>query len=311
MKRNLLLLLFVFFLPAIVLIVNSVMIGQDPEDLPLAIVNLEGNCDDKSFLERCEPNRMGCYFQESLDQTKIVDLVTYSDITKAYGDTRNGELHGAIVVPLNFSETYLNKIQKNDRPDPEEKSVDEKQIISIRLDESDPLLEKFVKKAISEAVDDMLVTVSNLCEDQLGDGVLDFKMFKEEAPLLGYKNTSFREFVTPGMICGSLFFIGMALTSESFISERSQGLLERSWITGVLPIEIILSYILSQFVVMAIQVCCHLKSLLLKLYLFNLFQSTITLVIVFAAFQIPCRGPIFWLILLTLFQGNKEKEKTF
>ena len=85
MKRNLLLLLFVFFLPAIVLIVNSVMIGQDPEDLPLAIVNLEGNCDDKSFLEMCEPNRMGCYFQESLDQTKIVDLVTYSDITKPTG----------------------------------------------------------------------------------------------------------------------------------------------------------------------------------------------------------------------------------
>ena len=258
MKRNLLLLLFVFFLPAIVLIVNSVMIGQDPEDLPLAIVNLEGDCEDKSFLESCEPNRLGCYLQDSLDKTKFVDLVPYSDITKAYEDTRNGELHGAIVVPLNFSESYLKKIQKNDRTDPEENSVNENQIISIRLDESDPLLEKFIKKAISEAVDVLLATVSNLCEEQLGDGALDFKMFQEEAPLLGYNNTNFREFVTPGMICGSLFFIGMALTSESFISERSQGLLERSWITGVLPIEIILSYILSQFVVMAIQVCCQL-----------------------------------------------------
>ena len=54
------LLLFVFFLPAIVLIVNSVMIGQDPEDLPLAIVNLEGDCDDKSFLERCEMQSVLC-----------------------------------------------------------------------------------------------------------------------------------------------------------------------------------------------------------------------------------------------------------
>ena len=109
MKRNILLLLFVFFLPAIVLIVNSVMIGQDPEDLPLAIVNLEGDCENRSFSERCEPNRLGCYFQDSLDKTKFVDLVMYSDVTKAYGDTRNGELHGAIVVPLNFSESYLNK----------------------------------------------------------------------------------------------------------------------------------------------------------------------------------------------------------
>ena len=56
------------------------------------------------------------------------------------------------------------------------------------------------------------------------------------------------------MICGSFFFLAMALTSESFITERSQGLLERSWVTGVLPIELILSYIMSQFLVMAMQV---------------------------------------------------------
>ena len=60
--------------------------------------------------------------------------------------------------------------------------------------------------------------------------------------------------VTPGMICTSIYFIAMALTSESFITERSQGLLERSWIAGVLPVEIITSYIMSQFLVMAIQV---------------------------------------------------------
>ena len=60
--------------------------------------------------------------------------------------------------------------------------------------------------------------------------------------------------VTPGMICTSIYFIAMALTSESFITERSQGLLERSWVAGVLPSEIIASYIMSQFFVMVIQV---------------------------------------------------------
>ena len=60
--------------------------------------------------------------------------------------------------------------------------------------------------------------------------------------------------VTPGMIRTSIYFIAMALTSESFITERSQGLLERSWVAGVLPVEIIASYIMSQFFVMVIQV---------------------------------------------------------
>ena len=74
MKRNILLLLFVFFLPAIVLIVNSVMIGQDPKNLPMAIVNLESDCSDRFFLTSCEANLLGCYFQEALNQSKIVTL---------------------------------------------------------------------------------------------------------------------------------------------------------------------------------------------------------------------------------------------
>ena len=56
------------------------------------------------------------------------------------------------------------------------------------------------------------------------------------------------------MICVAIFFLAMALTSESFITERSQGLLERSWIAGVLPSEILLSTMMSQFLVMVIEV---------------------------------------------------------
>ena len=43
MKRNILLLLFVFFLPGIVLFINSIAIGQDPKNLPIAFVNQEND----------------------------------------------------------------------------------------------------------------------------------------------------------------------------------------------------------------------------------------------------------------------------
>merc|ERR1719210_2392115 len=109
-------------------------------------------------------------------------------------------------------------------------------------------------------------------------------MFHVEDPLLGFDDSDYREFVTPGMICCGLFFLAMALTSESFITERSQGLLERSWITGVQPVEIIASYIMSQFLVMVI-------------------QATITFITVFLVFQIPCHGPIAWCMVLALLQG--------
>ena len=69
----------------------------------------------------------------------------------------------------------------------------------------------------------------------------------------------------------TLFFLALSLTSESFITERAQvdkifstawkrpfhwiqGLLERSWLVGVLPLEILASYMFSQFLVIVIQV---------------------------------------------------------
>ena len=75
-----------------------------------------------------------------------------------------------------------------------------------------------------------------------------------EPPLLGSEDSDYRDWFTPGMICLIMFSINMALTSESFITERSQGLLERSWIAGVLPSEILLSNMMSQFLVMVIEV---------------------------------------------------------
>ena len=95
--------------------------------------------------------------------------------------------------------------------------------------------------------------MSALCKEDLGDK-LDFSILSIDDPILGNEDTDFREFITPGIIALTIFFLAMALTSESFIAERSQGLLERSWITGVLPVEILASYMLSQFIVLVVQV---------------------------------------------------------
>ena len=64
-------------------------------------------------------------------------------------------------------------------------------------------------------------------------------------------------------------------------------------------VEIIASYIMSQFLVMVI-------------------QATITFITVFLVFQIPCHGPIAWCMVLALLQGKfslfklyKETSSTF
>jgi len=290
MKRNILLLLFVFFLPGIVLLINSIMIGQEPKNLPIAIVNMENDCSENYYKTSCEANLLGCYFQQSLNESSLVNLIPYKNITQARLDTMHGLVKGSIVVPEKFSTSYLKKVLDKDLFEDflyffdQQDNANPNETISVALDVSDPQLDLFMKKAISDSMDNLITNVSEICKDRLPEGGLDLKMFKMEAPLLGTSDSDYREFITPGMICVAIFFLAMALTSESFISERSQGLLERSWITGVLPVEIIASYIMSQFLVMVM-------------------QATITLITVFVIFRIPCHGPVGWLVVLTLFQG--------
>ncbi len=62
------------------------------------------------------------------------------------------------------------------------------------------------------------------------------------------------------------------------------GLLNRSWVAGVLPSEIMFSHIATQFVVL-------------------LGQTGITLIFILLVFGIPCQGPLGWLIVLTILQG--------
>ena len=62
------------------------------------------------------------------------------------------------------------------------------------------------------------------------------------------------------------------------------GLLDRSWVAGVLPTEVMLSHIFTQFIVL-------------------LGQITITLVFVFLVFKIPCNGPVGWIVVIAILQG--------
>ena len=261
MKRNLLLLLFVFFLPALILLINCITVGLSPVGLPLALVNHENNCSETFYSNSCEANMLSCYFKQALNKSETVELVNYSNESAAIRDTENAAIRGKIVIPEHFSTSVLKRVLSDWRFDnyiyfysvknPDDVGKFEK--IDLSLDSSDPQLALFVIKSVTESIDNFVQEVSKICKEDLGDE-LDFKVLLVDDPILGKEDTDFREFITPGIIALVIFFLAMALTSESFIAERSQGLLERSYVTGVLPLEILASYIMSQFLVMVVQV---------------------------------------------------------
>ena len=48
--------------------------------------------------------------------------------------------------------------------------------------------------------------------------------------------------------------MAVGLTALSFIIERKEGLLERSWVAGVTAFEVMLAHVVGQFIVMLVQV---------------------------------------------------------
>lgn len=76
----------------------------------------------------------------------------------------------------------------------------------------------------------------------------------------------------------------MALTSSALIIERMEGLLDRSWVAGVSPGEILFSHVVTQFVVMS-------------------GQTALVLIFMILVFGVECKGDIGWVIVLTILQG--------
>lgn len=81
-----------------------------------------------------------------------------------------------------------------------------------------------------------------------------------------------------------MFFLAVALTSSALIIERTEGLLDRSWVAGVTPTEILLSHVMTQFVVM-----CG--------------QTALVLIFMIVVFGVTNNGEIGWIVVLTILQG--------
>ncbi|KAK0182407.1 hypothetical protein PV327_000549 [Microctonus hyperodae] len=103
-------------------------------------------------------------------------------------------------------------------------------------------------------------------------------------PVYGSNDPSFTDFVAPGVILTIVFFLAVALTSSALIIERMEGLLDRSWVAGVSPGEILFSHVVTQFVVM-----CG--------------QTALVLIFMILVFGVECNGDIGWVIILTILQG--------
>lgn len=103
-------------------------------------------------------------------------------------------------------------------------------------------------------------------------------------PIYGTETPNFTDFAAPGVILTIIFFLSVALTSGAMLIERNEGMLERCLVSGITGIEILLSHVTTQFVIM-----CG--------------QTTFVLLFSFSIFGLTLNGEIWLVIMLTILTG--------
>lgn len=265
LHRNLPVLLFTFLVPSIQVILFCLCIGSDPFELQIGVVNLDTH------------PLLSVPFLQRLDNTTL-SQIHYPDLESAAEAVRRGQTWGVIAIGANFSTALQYRFLLG--VDADNKTIEDSSI-NIYLDMTNQQIGYTVQKTIFEAF-------ASFSEDILK------RMHKNPAlaqlpvviktPIYGVGKPSFTEFMAPGIIISITYIMAVGLTAISIVSEQKEGLLERSWVAGVRPFEVILSHVVCQFLVMFVQVAG-------------------LLVFTFIVFEIPSRGPFIWVVLLTLLQG--------
>lgn len=282
MWRNVGVMLFIFALPVMQVILFCLAIGGDPTGLKLAIVNSETQYINQTyqecaFEEGCKFSNLSCRYLHAINASTITKTY-YPDKESARDAVRRGEAWGALYFSENFTDALVARIALG--KDSDEETLDQSEI-TVWLDMSNQQIAIILQR-------DLQLTYQNFTKDLLRDcdqnEALAEIPISFKKPIYGSEQPSFTNFVAPGVILTIVFFLAVALTSSALIIERMEGLLDRSWVAGVTPGEVLFSHVVTQFVVM-----CG--------------QTTLVLIFMILVFGVECKGNIIMVVVLTILQG--------
>lgn len=265
LHRNLPVLLFTFLVPSIQVVLFCLCIGSDPFELQVAIVNQETH------------PLLSVAFLQRIDNTTL-SQVPYTELDAALDAVRAGSAWGAIAIGANFSAALHYRFFLGVNAD--NRTIEDSSI-NVYLDMTNQQIGYTLQKTIFEAFSSFSADILKRMNKNPALAQLPVVI---KAPIYGVDKPSFTEFMAPGIIISITYIMAVGLTAISIVSEQKEGLLERSWVAGVRPFEVILSHVICQFLVMFVQVAG-------------------LLVFTFIVFEIPSRGPFVWVVLLTLLQG--------
>ncbi|XP_021960922.1 ABC transporter G family member 20 isoform X3 [Folsomia candida] len=279
MWRNIGFMLFIFLLPAIQVILFCLAIGREPRDIRVGVINNEmstlGLCDAPMG---CSTANLSCRYLKFLPKDSL-HLTFYENETAAISEIEKGNMWGYISFPSNFSEAMIERGISGNLADNETLHASR---IKIKMDMSNQQIAFSLQRIFLETFQSFSKRLLSDCDYDPASGDLPLQF---EEPVYGHDHPSFMEFLAPGIVLSIIFFMSVASTGSAFITEKKEGMMDRSLVAGVTTGEVITAHMITHYVVMV-------------------GQTALVFVFMMIVFEVPVRGPLVWAIAITLLQGT-------
>ncbi|KAL5282687.1 hypothetical protein ACFFRR_005643 [Megaselia abdita] len=248
--------IFMLMFPLIQLSCFYLAIGKTPTNLRIGIVNEEvddiHNCFNSSmktvtaYNETCEFNKVSCrYIKELGDGT--AHRIYFKTKEDAFDAARRTDVIGFLHFSHNFSESLQERL--NDGRFASNAAFEYGQL-NVRLDQTDQQISYFLERRLREAFENFLANLLEDCGIPRGIAGSPVHIMK---PIFGTLDSQFQQYVAPGVVMTMVFFLATLMTAAVFISERTDGVWDRTLVAGVSANEMLWAHLLSQFIIMAFQ----------------------------------------------------------
>ncbi|XP_071568012.1 ABC transporter G family member 20 isoform X1 [Temnothorax nylanderi] len=258
-------------------------IGLDPKDLKIGVVNDEAsNCGSNlgniwNDEITCHFGNLSCRFLHNFDDSIAIKKY-YDNILEASHDVQNGELIGIIHFSQNFSEALQIRVEISNFAKDSDLLASQ---IQVFLDMGDRQIGLITQKKL---FDHFLEVYEDIMRDCKYSPKLGTPPIRFEDPIYGTTDLNYADFMTPPYILTLIFFLATTISTTLIITERLEGVWDRSVVQGVRTEEIVLSHIVIQSFIIII-------------------QTIMILLLFFPIWGLECKGSIFVTTVLVFLNG--------
>ncbi|XP_047525989.1 ABC transporter G family member 20-like [Pieris napi] len=266
-------------------------VGRDPKGLHVAVVNDEaasipmGNelCKTSNLTwvamneeQICEYHMLSCWFVDEMEKRGII-AEYFNSTEEAKIAVAARTTYGAVHFPSNFSAALALRIADGYVDD----DIVEESTIAVWLDMTDHQISNFLKRSVMKTYESFTKRAMSACGINEDLVQLPVRMM---TPIYGSLEPEMVSYMAPGVMITIIYFLPAIVTSTLMISDRLDGVWERSAVAGVQPKEML-------------QVHITLQSAIIVL------QTLEMMVLAFVGYALPFKGSIVTCAILLFLQG--------